>query len=208
MSLDKILDSRKKTSQWPALWRPEKMPKILGRVVNIRKSYFDQNKNVYEIHDFTTNKIWTLPGHAILTRLFTESDVDVGDVVMVEYAGRQKSKKGRDAYSYNFSVLESEVFEKLVEDGKIPPPPENPSIAVDTTVEEARKVTTVIPNMEPPTRYEELVKYVKELSEFYDTINKSDLDNYVNKIKTFNIPIDKVIEICGLTVVGDKVKLK
>jgi len=53
---------------------------------------------------------------------------------------------------------------------------------------------------EKATKEEEVRHFVEQLFKFFDTMELTDLDKYVNQTRNFNLPLDVVATMCNLTI--------
>jgi len=202
--LEKILEPRIKRGSYPPFWNPRNEgDKLVGTVTMIRGNPWQEGMNLYHIKEITTGKEYTTPGNVVLIRMLTEEGVQVGDLVYIKYVGKQPSKRGRSIKLYEVAVMKKDEFERLKK--------ERPEIFKKLTKTEIREKAVEEPTVAPKpveeagiklpegvdkAKADEIRGFVKELFGFYSKIRKEDLNNYVNNVRQYNIPIELVLEIC------------
>jgi len=153
------------------------------------------------------------PGNVQLINVLKRENVQEQDLIMIKYAGEVKSKRGRNAKIFDIAIIhrnypEYDEAEKImfkvqtpvpvpqpapVKQPVSPPPPTAPA-QPQAPPEEAPKP---VPEGIPPEQADEIRKYVKDyVFGFLNKLRLEDFDAYINKIRGFNVPVEKVLELC------------
>lgn len=189
----RLRESLKKGS-YPPFWTPKEAgEEIAGQVVRIRPSVWNPQINIYEIKTFEGESIST-PNNAVLNRLLSESDVKIGDYIMIRYEGTVTTGKGRKAKDFSVSVIPKEEAEQILSQAK-PPEPTPPQIK-KSVVAKTLEVKPSIPD--------EVKDWAKELFKFYDEMPIEMFQRFLEQ-RGYKYPAEVVAEAAGLRVEGGKV---
>ena len=156
------LEKRLKRGSYPPFWSPkEKGETLVGQVVAIRPSVWDQNVKTYEVKTFD-GEAYSTPNNAVLNRLLEESEIKIGDYIMIRFEGTMTTGRGRRAKDFSVAVMPWEEAEKIIKSGGERTKPFIPQVA-----EKPREVKVQVPKSE---RKIEFVKVPREAREFIDEL--------------------------------------
>ena len=199
---------------------------LTGMVMHVRQSPWARQDGsfpmVYHVKELASGEEFTTPTNITLCRLLEDEKVKVGDVLKMRYDGKQPTKKGRSVKLFSVGIMRKDEYEKYVagKPTELPPPPSEPPptppvAPTPVTPETAKKLEE--PKLPPPPpsgtvpppitkapapegvdekKYGEIRTFMTELFGFYSKMRPEDLDNYLNKVRSFNVPIDVALEWC------------
>jgi len=196
MGYEAVIDALKKRlkrGSYPPFWSPkEKGETLVGQVVAIRPSAWDQNVKTYEVKTFD-GEAYSTPNNAVLNRLLEESEIKIGDYIMIRFEGTMTTGRGRRAKDFSVAVLPREEAEEILksapqaeEKPELPKPfrPEPPTPAPV----EAKKIPG------------EVREFIDELFAFYtDGMPEEQFKKYLER-RNIKIPMTELIRECNLVV--------
>lgn len=90
-------------------WDPQKKKVLAGKIIGVRPSNFKDENSLYTVEDLDENQVYTVPEHQVLSSALLNKQAKVGDFVLIEFTGLEKSKSsGRDVFMYEISVVKEE----------------------------------------------------------------------------------------------------
>jgi len=201
MSYDAIretLSKRLKRGSFPQFWSPKnKGEELVGEVRAIRPSVWDEKIKVYEVKTFDGDT-YSTPNNAVLNRLLEESNVSIGDYLMIRYEGTITTGRGRKAKDFSVAVMSKEEAEKILKRGKGEVKPLVPQVA-EKSVEPAKPETQgrKIDFLKVPM---DVKRFIDELFGFYtDGIPEEQFKKYLER-RNIEIPMADLMKECNLAV--------
>lgn len=112
---DKLENKKESATSLPDFWQPEEEEKLVGKVVRKRQSNYNEDNYLYHVKNPDTGKVRTTPEHVTLTSGLKQQNVKVGDYVMIEFQGTERSQKsGRDVYMYDVGVVKEKDAKEVL----------------------------------------------------------------------------------------------
>ena len=159
---------------------------MVGQVVAIRPSVWDQNVKTYEVKTFD-GEAYSTPNNTVLNRLLEESEIKIGDYLMIRFEGTVTTGRGRKAKDFSVAVLPKNEAEKILRAKR-------------------EGIKPLIPQGEPTEEKPgnsvpaEVKDFIEELFSFYtDGIPEEQFRKYLER-RNIKIPMADLMKECNLTV--------
>jgi len=209
-AIEEALKKRLKRGGYPPFWNPkEKGDTLVGQVTAIRPSVWDEKVNTYEVKTFSGDS-YSTPNNAVLNRLLGESEIKIGDYIMIRFEGTMTTGRGRKAKDFSVAVLSKDEAEKILKAGR-----ESVKPLVPESVEEPAETESPKPlplHLEPQKKIEfskvpdEVREFIDELFSFYtDGMPEEQFKKYLER-RNIKISMADLMRECGLLVSNGIVK--
>jgi len=195
--LKKELEKRLRRGSFPPFWTPKDKGEVLvGQVISVRPSIWDEKIKVYEVRTFE-GETYSTPNNDVLNRLLEESEVKPGDYIMIRYEGIITTRRGRKAKDFSVAVLPKDEAEEILKEKSAEPsaPAEipKPFVPQPQPVEQTRTIEiSKVPD--------EVKEFIDELFGFYtDGMPEDQFKKYLER-RNIRIPMVDLMRECNLVV--------
>ena len=205
--LKKELEKRLRKGSFPPFWTPKNKGEVLvGQVISVRPSIWDEKIKVYEVRTFE-GETYSTPNNDVLNRLLEESEVKPGDYIMIRYEGIITTRRGRKAKDFSVAVLSKEEAEKILKTRKESVKPLVPQVTEETQKPAEPEPPKPLPlHLEPERKIEfsrvpdEVKEFIDELFGFYtDGMPEEQFRKYLER-RNIRIPMVDLMKECNLVV--------
>lgn len=185
--LKEELNKRLKKGSFPIYWTPKvKGEELIGEIVSVRQSSWDEKIKVYEIRTLNGEE-YNTPNNVILNRLLEKLGPEEGDYILIRYEGMITTTHGKKAKDFSASVLQREEIEEIMQKKPVEKEESKPKI-------ESIKIS------------KETKEFIDELFDFYtDGIPEQQFKKYLEK-RGIRVPLNDIISEYGLVVENDVIK--
>jgi len=197
--LKRELEKRLRKGSFPPFWTPKDKGEVLvGQVISVRPSIWDEKIKVYEVRTFE-GETYSTPNNDVLNRLLEESDVKPGDYIMIRYEGIITTRRGRKAKDFSVAVLPKDEAEKILREKPEEPavaPVEIPKPFVPSSQPVEQETKTIGFSKVP----DEVKEFIDELFGFYtDGMPEEQFRKYLER-RNIRIPMVDLMRECNLVV--------